>query len=784
MSHTAVLTHLTPGALCHYIITASDHRTDTNASPNPAFYTNTYVIPSVPVTPPVILGLTVTNLGGSRATLVWSNDRPCAAQVTYHSVGSTDSVRTFADLSSSHACVLDLLESIASYTASLVVIDSFNLSATQSITFTTTAASTPAVTITINPVATNPISPWIYGINFYQAVPNAPRHLTLNRAGGNRWTAYNWENNASNAGYDWLYENDDYLGGGDTPAETVRRLIATDRASGNASLVTLQLQGYVAADKSGPVNLSDPNHLATRFKQVVYRKGAPFTATPSTADDYVYMDEFLWALRGLFPGDIYADPTTPTFVSLDNEPDIWAGSHTEVQPQPAPVAVFIQNTIAMCKALKSVDPSVKIFGPVNYGFNGIVNWQNAPDFTATADYWFPDRYLADLKAASDNAGQRLLDVYDFHWYTAAKSANGVGVGSMVGSNLTDDQIQAIVQSPRSLWDPTYREKSWIADYLNGPIYILGRMQAKIDAVWPGTKLAITEYNNGGNNHIAGAIAQADNLGIFASSGLFSAAFWPMPSAPSDTYPFVMAAFKMYRDFDGKLGSFGDVSISATSSDTSKVAAYMSQDSTRRGRYVIVAINRSTAHQDVGFNGSAVSGLARVYRLEGTNTSTVFAGQVPANLASWVITLPPLSVSTIEIVSQPAPNTYAAWVAANFSEADQQNAAMSGPYADPDHAGLPNLLRYAFNLPPRGIADVSTVPQVRLPEGHGVPDIQFNRRAAASDISYTIEGSFDLTHWTTVSTVAPGAPVEVAIQDTVAVNSVLCRFLRVRVSYTP
>jgi hypothetical protein len=52
------------------------------------------------------------------------------------------------------------------------------------------------VTITIDPTKTKPISKWIYGLNFYTGVSGAPPHLTLDRAGGNRWTAYNWETNA------------------------------------------------------------------------------------------------------------------------------------------------------------------------------------------------------------------------------------------------------------------------------------------------------------------------------------------------------------------------------------------------------------------------------------------------------------------------------------------------------------------------------------------------------------------------------------------------------------
>ena len=75
----------------------------------------------------------------------------------------------------------------------------------------TPVAATANVTITIDPTKTKPISPYIYGINFYSGVTGAPPQLTFDRAGGNRWTAYNWETNASNAGSDYLYENDDFL---------------------------------------------------------------------------------------------------------------------------------------------------------------------------------------------------------------------------------------------------------------------------------------------------------------------------------------------------------------------------------------------------------------------------------------------------------------------------------------------------------------------------------------------------------------------------------------------
>ncbi|HBC62471.1 MAG TPA: hypothetical protein DC058_14815, partial [Planctomycetaceae bacterium] len=59
---------------------------------------------------------------------------------------------------------------------------------------------------------TRPISKFVYGVN--QSLDGSYSNATFTRLGGNRWTAWNWENNASNAGSDWYFQNDAYLGGG------------------------------------------------------------------------------------------------------------------------------------------------------------------------------------------------------------------------------------------------------------------------------------------------------------------------------------------------------------------------------------------------------------------------------------------------------------------------------------------------------------------------------------------------------------------------------------------
>jgi len=425
--------------------------------------------------------------------------------------------------------------------------------------------------------------------------------------------------------------------------------------------MTVQLQGLVAGDENGPVSVANPPDL-TRFKQVVDQKStissAPFTLTPPTTDAYVYMDEFAWALDQKFSGmGIFgANPALPTFVSLDNEPELWNSTHLEVQgPNPVTSDDYISKTITITEALKDQFPNMVIFGPVHYGFQGIYNWQGELNATPSGANWFPDKYLTAISAASATYGKPLVDVYDFHWYAEEYDANGTRSLDLTGTTLTDAQVQLIVQSPRDLWDPTFTDSTnsnpWIYEELgNTPINILGRLQAKINSEFPGMKISITEYENGGWNHIAGTIAQADNLGIFGSQGVFAANFWP----PNGTYSYALAGFRAFRDFDGAGANFGDTSLQATSSNVQNVVVYASSDSTAPGRFVFVAINRSTTSQVTAINGQPLSGTAHLYQMTATSAQgqnpvqPVSIGTMAVGSSSLTITLPALSVTTIDV----------------------------------------------------------------------------------------------------------------------------------------
>jgi fibronectin type 3 domain-containing protein len=651
-------TGLTNGTKYFYVVSAL------NSAGESANSAEVNATPAAPVTIPATpTGLTAL-AGNAQVTLTW-NASPGAT--SYNVERATVSGGPYAQLAApTSANYADTgLTNGTTYYYVVSAVNSAGQSANSGQASATPIGAAPDITITVDPTQTHAISRYIYGTNFSSGVTSGPPLLTFDRAGGNRWTAYNWETNASNAGSDYLYENDDYLSSSTVPGEAVRVFIAGDQANGLASLMTVQLQGLVAGDEDGPVSVANPPDLS-RFKTVVDKKSTvssvPFTITPPTTDADVFMDEFVWAMNQKFTGlGIYGtSPTHPTFVQLDNEPELWNTTHLEVQgPNPVTSDNYISKTITLTEALKDQFPNMIIFGPVHYGFQGIYNWQGELNATPSGANWFPDKYLPAIASASATYGKPIVDVYDFHWYAEEYDANGNRSIDLSETTLTDAQVQLIVQSPRNLWDPTYTDSynsnPWIYEELGQtPINLLGRLQAKINAENPGMKISITEYENGGWNHIAGTIAQADNLGIFGAQGLFAANFWP----PNGTYPYALAGFSAYRGFDGATACFGDTSVQAASSDVSSVMVYASLDSSTPGRVVFVAINRSTSSKVTEISGQTVSGTAYIYQMTAASAQTqvsggasvqpVAAGSMAASGSSFTITLPALSVTTIDI----------------------------------------------------------------------------------------------------------------------------------------
>jgi hypothetical protein len=170
----------------------------------------------------------------------------------------------------------------------------------------------------------------------------------------------------------------------------------------------------------------------------------------------------------------------------------------------------------------------------------------------------------------------------------------------------------------------------------------------VDANYPGTKLAIGEYNWGGLEDINGALAQADVLGIFGREELDLATLW----APPDSNQPGAFAFRIYRNYDGSGSKFGDTRLRASSTDQEKLAIYAAQRSSDLA-LTLVIINKTSGDLTslVSLANFNPASQAQVYRYSAVNltaiqhlsdqavTASGFNATFPANSITLVI-LPP------------------------------------------------------------------------------------------------------------------------------------------------
>jgi hypothetical protein len=460
----------------------------------------------------------------------------------------------------------------------------------------------PDVQFTVDLNAKSPISPYVYGVN-NPVWDKMQTPFTVARMGGNRMSAYNWETNASNAGNDWHFQNDSFMGESNEAGYTMRKYMEDAQAHGAAVLMTVPTMGHVAADKKGDGDVNQtPDYLNVRFIKSYPKKPGKFTYPPDVNDNAVYEDEFVWWFEKV------KSPKTPVYYILDNEPDLWNSTHERVWQTKPTYAYILQNGIDYASAIKDVAPKTLVFAPSNYGWQGFRTFQDAPDAGGRD---FLDFYLSGMRDAGQKAHKRLLDVLDIHFYPEAQGD---------GKRITDPAdtpglAAARIQAPRTLWDPTYVEDSWITKYSTQgkAIDLLHRVLGQIQTNYPGTKLAINEYNYGGGKVPSGMVAQADVLGVYGRYGLFAACNWGI--GPDDTAE--IAAFRAFLDFDGKGAKFGDLGLSVHGENAPENSLYAALDSKDSHRLTLVAINKTAASKSMsvqipGFQASSARAFGAVY----------------------------------------------------------------------------------------------------------------------------------------------------------------------------
>lgn len=493
---------------------------------------------------------------------------------------------------------------------------------------TAQAASTPSEatagpTLSIDATAArHAISPDIYGLNGADPAFAAEIGMPVARWGGNASSRYNFKNHTYNTGSDWYFEN--IVAGADG---TVESFVKTNADRGTKQIVTVPMAGWVAKDspQSHPFTCGFP---ATRFPQQdgfdqwdpncgngklndTELTGVPTdTSIPADASFDGEMVSHLVSQFGT------AAQGGVSIYELDNEPVLWSSTHRDVHPQKVTDDELGSKGTATAAAIKAADPSASVLGPSGWGYcewvaSGLDGCGPGSDSAAHGGLNLSQWYLKNMKDYSDaHGGARFLDYFDQHFYP------------QISGDKTAEANALRLRSTRSLWDPTYVEESWIGPSgVNAPpLQYIRTAKSWVAQYYPGTKLAITEYNWGALDDINGALAEADILGIFGREGLDLATIWGEPK-PTDPGAF---SFRMYRNYDGAGSRFGDMSVSATSSDQGQLAVYGAQRSSDRALTVMV-VNKT---------GSDLTSSLSVAGFRGCGTAQRFSYS-PANLTSIV-----------------------------------------------------------------------------------------------------------------------------------------------------
>jgi hypothetical protein len=478
----------------------------------------------------------------------------------------------------------------------------------------------PALSVDLS-AGRHAISDNIYGMNYADEGLADDIRLPVRRFGGNSTTRYNWQNDTSNRGSDWFFENvpESNSDPGALPdGSSADLFVEQNRRTATQTLMTVPLIGWT------PKRRPDGHPYDCGFKVSKYGEqqstdgwdtdcgnGISLDGSDITTNDpedtsmaigpsFVasWIDHLISRYGTAANGGV-------AYYDLDNEPMLWNSTHRDVHPQATTYDEIRDRTYQYAAAVKAADPSAKTLGPVVWGWcayfysaaDGCSSY--GADYQAHGGTAFVPWYLQQMKSYEQQHGVRILDYVDLHIYP---QINGVFSDSQGSADIQ----AARLRSTRQLWDPTYVHEGWI----NEPVYLIPRMKQWVADNYPGTKTAISEYNWGALAYLNGALAEADILGIFGREGLDLATLW---SPPASDEPGAFA-FRLYRNYDGTGHGFGDSSVQASSADQDVLSIYAAQRSSDQAVTVLI-INKSSESltSTVGLAGFTPALKARVYR---------------------------------------------------------------------------------------------------------------------------------------------------------------------------
>lgn len=499
------------------------------------------------------------------------------------------------------------------------------------------------------------ISADIYGISFADADFAAEIGLPINRWGGNAVTRYNWQLDVTNRAADWFFLNVPNEVAGRLPNDSAaNQFVELNQALGAETVLTVPLIGWTPKSRGNDCGFTVAEYgkqqqldYEERCGNGVDEDGEPIegndpTDTSKRIDEQYVSD---WITHLVAQHGTAANGGV-RYYALDNEPMLWHVTHRDVFPEPLTYDDLIERSIRYATAVKSADPTAQTLGPVLWGWtayfysaldNATGNWTAPPDYSAHDNTPLVEYYLQQMADYQAKTGQRLLDVFDLHYYP---QGSNIALATAGGASVQERRLR----STRSLWDWDYTDESWIDE----PVALIPRMHAWVGNNYPGTKIAITEYNWGGLEHLNGALAQADVLGIFGRERLDMAMLWESPES-ADPGAF---AFRIYRNYDGEGGRFGELSLSAESADQDQLSIYAAERQADGARtLVVINKTRYALESTLAFQGNAGDSM-ETYRYSGASLRSIIQEDHTPISDGQVTTLFPAQSITLFVLAAP------------------------------------------------------------------------------------------------------------------------------------
>lgn len=496
------------------------------------------------------------------------------------------------------------------------------------------------------------ISPYLYGRN--NSLSTDPGQvLNINwtmlkdagitffrESGGNNCTKYNWRKKLSSHP-DWY--NNVYGNDWDVAAKALKTYIPSAQG-----MWAFQLLGKVA--KTNKANFPDWDYNKSQWWEGVNQNLAGngvLNPTGSKAKVEGNINQYLedWsadstvAILDHWFKDLALDKNKLLYWNMDNEVEIWNGTHDDVMPVQISAEEFMQKYFEVAKKARAKFPNIKLVGPVTANEWQWYNWSNGITVNGKSSPWL-EYFIKRVAEEQKSSGIKLLDVLDIHYYP--------------GSNKVDE----VLQYHRVFFDRNYvyPEANGVKtinggyDNSQNKEYIFGRVNDWLEKYLGtnhGVKLGVTESGINITDPNAIAIWYASTLGEFMKNEVEIFTPWSWPVGMWET----VHLFSRYNQ------SF---SIKSTSSDETLVSAYPSINATQDSMTVVL-VNRSSSGSkttSLSFDNFVLSGkTATTLALKSLPNTETFVSHTQnalskSNVAiennTISLTLPAMSITSIQL----------------------------------------------------------------------------------------------------------------------------------------